>query len=78
MWGQTVLNNNIIMLTVIRALAAGGGETVQHRGLGVFEVWESQDPLGRLLLARCRLSRVPEQPNDDRVTINAAGMVDVR
>jgi hypothetical protein len=39
-------------------LTAGGGQPVQHGGLGVFEVRERQDPLGLLLLATVSTSGI--------------------
>ena len=62
---RTVPGNELADRVVVGALPAGGCQGIQHRRLAVFEVWEGQTPLRRLLLARFRLRhrRRPPSPS---------------
>jgi hypothetical protein len=62
---RTVPGDELADRVVVGALPAGGCQAVQHRRLDVLEVWEGQNPFGRLLLARFRLRhrRRPPSPS---------------
>ena len=45
---RTVPGDELADRMVVGALAAGGRQAIQHGGLGLLEVWECQNPFGRL------------------------------